>query len=135
MLKEFKAFALGGNVLDLAIGVMIGTAFNAVVGSLVQDILMNLIAAVAGKPDFSAIRWHLGDGVIQTGAFLTAVVNFLLIAFAMFLIVKAITRMMRPRGAARTPPSVRECPHCLTAIPVKATRCAACTSEVEPMAA
>lgn len=128
MLKEFKSFALRGNVLDLAVGFIMGAAFNAVVSSLVEDVMMNVIATIVGKPDFSELR----AGAVRYGSFLTALVNFLLVALALFLMVKVINRVMRPKGAAPEPPTIRECPYCMSAIPLKATRCSACTSEVKP---
>lgn len=135
MFKEFKKFALRGNVLDLAVGVIIGVAFGAIVDSLAKDVLMNLIAGVVGKPDFSRLTFGVGDGVVRYGTTLTAVLNFLLIAYALFWIVKGINRLLEPRGASAEPSTLRECPYCRTTIPVEATRCSACTSEVEPLAA
>lgn len=130
MLSEFKKFAMRGNVIDLAVAVILGVAFGAVISSLVDDVLMNLIAAALGKPDFGELVFGLGDAVIRYGAFLTAVVNFLLIAFALFLVVRAVNRAMGLRPANQEPSSMRECPFCRTSIPVAATRCPACTSEV-----
>lgn len=101
MVKEFKEFINRGNVVDLAVAVVIGAAFGAVITSFVDDILMQLIAAVGGQPDFSSLVIDAGDGEIRYGAFLTAVVSFLIIAWAVFLVVKALNRMqsMRMRGA------------------------------------
>lgn len=101
MLKGFKDFIMRGNVVDLAVAVVIGAAFGAVITSFVDDILMQLIAAVGGQPDFSTLVIDAGDGEIRYGAFLTAVVSFLIIAWAVFLVVKALNRMqsMRMRGA------------------------------------
>lgn len=100
MLKEFKAFILRGNVLELAVAVILGVAFNAVVQAFADGILMNLIAAVFGQPDFSDITTDVGDGVLLTGAFVTALVRFLIIAFALFLIVKGFNTLQdrRRRG-------------------------------------
>lgn len=133
MLKEFKAFALRGNVVELAVAVILGLAFNAVVQAFANGILLNLIAGIFGKPDFSSLQVTVGDAVILYGAFLTAVVNFLIVAFALFLVVRALNRL----SGVRKDESLknRECPHCRTSIPVAASRCAACTSEVEPQAA
>jgi large conductance mechanosensitive channel len=125
MLKEFKKFALRGNVVELAVAVILGLAFNAVIQSLVDDVLLNLIAAAVGQPDFSELSFNLGDAVIRYGAFITAVVIFLLVAFALFLVVKAINRMM---GTEEEPPKMAECPFCKTSVPVNATKCPACTS-------
>jgi large conductance mechanosensitive channel len=126
VLKEFKAFALRGNVLELAVAVILGIAFGAVVQSFTDNVLMALIAAFFGKPTFDALTFSVGDGVIAYGKFLTAVVNFLIIAFALFLVIKGANRMQ----GQKTPTS-RPCPYCKTQIPLDATRCAACTSQVD----
>jgi large conductance mechanosensitive channel len=128
MLQEFKKFALRGNVVELAVAVILGLAFNAVIQSLVDDVLMNLIAAAVGEPDFSELTFRLGDAVIGYGAFLTAVVHFILIALALFLVVKAMNRLM---GQEEEPPKMAECPFCKTSIPVNATKCPACTSALQ----
>src|ERR671922_2368057 len=133
MWKEFKEFALRANVLELAIAVILGLAFGAVITSLVDDVLMNLIAALVGEPDFSDLTFTVGDAVIRYGAFLTALVNFLLVALALFLVVKAVNRATRK--PADEEPTVRECPYCLTTIPARASRCSSCTMEVEPVTA
>jgi large conductance mechanosensitive channel len=127
MLKEFKKFALRGNVVELAVAVILGLAFNAVIQSLVDDILMNLIAAAVGRPDFSELTFQLGDAAIRYGAFITAVVHFLLVAFALFLVVKAFNRFA---GKEDEPPKMAECPFCKTSVPVNATKCPACTSQL-----
>jgi large conductance mechanosensitive channel len=127
VLSEFKKFALRGNVIELAVAVILGLAFNAVIQSLVDDVLLNLIAAAVGQPDFSELSFNIGDAVIRYGAFITAVVHFLLVAFALFLVVKAINRMM---GAREEPPKMAECPFCKTSVPVNATKCPACTSQL-----
>jgi large conductance mechanosensitive channel len=107
-MSDFKKFILRGNVLDLAVAVVVGTAFNAVVQSFARDIVLGLIAAVFGQPNFDEIRIHLGDGRIAVGVFITAVVNFLIIAFAVFLAVKAFEAMqnMRRRGDTKLDPEV-----------------------------
>ncbi len=97
MLKEFKEFITKGNVLDLAVAVVIGAAFTLVVNSLVKDVLMQIVAAIFGKPDFSSLTFKLGDGVVFYGNFLTALINFLIVAAAMFLIIKAITSLQKLR--------------------------------------
>ena len=125
MLQDFKAFALRGNLLELAIAFILGVAFAAVVNSFVNDVLMNIIAAVAGKPDFSDLTFSLGDGVIRYGSFLTALVTFLIIAFVLFLIVRAVERVMPSKPTER-----QDCPHCLASIPVGASICQFCTREV-----
>jgi large conductance mechanosensitive channel len=133
VIKEFKEFAFRGNMLDLAIGVVIGAAFGAVVNSFAQDVLMNLVASFFGKPDYSQMTWEVGKGTVAYGKFLTAALSFLLVAFALFFVVKAINRVMGPKDAPSDPPNRRECPYCGTSIPVVATRCLACTSQVEPV--
>lgn len=135
MLKEFKAFAMRGNMLDLAVGIVLGAAFGAVVNSLVADLITPLIAAVGGEPDFSGLTVNVGEGVLSYGTFLNAIASFVIVAFALFLVIRVVNRAMRPRGASPEPPTTRECPYCMTAIPVAATRCSACTSEVEALAA
>jgi large conductance mechanosensitive channel len=127
VLKEFKKFALRGNVVELAVAVILGLAFNAVVQSFVNDILMALIGGLFGVPNFAALTVQVGEAIVTYGVFLNAVVNFLLIAFALFLIVKAINRMM---GAREEPPKMAECPFCKTSVPVNATKCPACTSQL-----
>jgi large conductance mechanosensitive channel len=133
MWKEFKEFALRGNVIELAVAVVLGIAFGAVIASLVNDVLMNLIAAVIGQPDFSRLTVTINDAVIRHGAFLNAVINFLLVALALFFIIKAVNRATRRPSAEE--PTVRECPYCMTSIPARASRCSACTSEVQPQTA
>jgi large conductance mechanosensitive channel len=103
MVKEFKEFINRGNVVDLAVAVVLGAAFGAVVTSFVNDVLMQIIAAIVGEPDFSALTIDIGDGVIYYGNFLTALVSFLLIAWAVFLVVKAINSMQNMRARGETP--------------------------------
>jgi large conductance mechanosensitive channel len=110
MLREFKAFVMRGNVLDLAIAVILGVAFNAVVQAFADGILMNLVAAVFGQPDFSAITTDVGDGKLLTGAFLTAVVRFVIIAFALFLVVKAFNALQERRRRGAVTPEERPVP-------------------------
>ena len=125
--RDFKAFALRGNLLELAVAFVLGVAFAAVIASFVEDIVMNIIAAVAGKPDFNDLTFSLGDGVIRYGSFLTALVTFLIIALVLFLIVRAVGRMMPSKPEER-----RECPHCLGSIPLGASVCQFCTRDVGP---
>lgn len=96
MLKEFKEFALKGNLIDIAVGLVLALAFTTVVTALVQGVIMPLVAAIFGKPDFNDIVWTVGDGVIRIGTFITAVVNFLIIAWVLFMIVKAANRFKKP---------------------------------------
>lgn len=135
MIKEFKEFALRGNVVDLAMGVIIGGAFGAVVKSLAEDVLMKVIVGVVGERDYADLSFNVGDSKVLYGNFLTQAVSFLMVAVALFFVVKAINRMMAPKDAPPTPPARRQCPYCTTSIPVVATRCPACTSEVEPTTA
>ncbi len=124
MLKEFKEFAMKGNVLDLAIGVIIGGAFGSIVSSLVEDIITPIIGAIFGQPDFSAIK----VGPIALGNFINAVVNFLIIALCLFAVVKAINSLKKPAPA---PKAARVCPFCKSEIADDATRCPHCTSELK----
>ena len=126
MLRDFKEFALKGNLLELAVAFVLGLAFAAVVTSLVDDVIMQLVAAIFGKPDFSNLTFSIGDGVIRYGSFLTAVVTFLIIAWVLFLIVKAAQTLMPPKVTQR------DCPHCLSSIPMGASACAFCTKDVQP---
>jgi large conductance mechanosensitive channel len=127
MLDEFKAFINRGNVLDLAVAVILGVAFGAIVTSFVNDILMQIIAAIFGQPDFSSLTFNLGNGVIKYGSFLNAIINFLIVAFAIFLVIKAYNQMRKPTPAVT---NTKECPYCLSTIPLGATRCPNCTSEL-----
>lgn len=129
MLKEFREFAMRGNVMDLAIAVIIGGAFGAIVTSLVNDILMPLIGLLLGGIDFSSLAFQVGNAVIKWGAFVQAIINFVIIAFVVFLIVRAINRLKGPAPAPAAP-ITKECPRCFTSIPLKATRCPNCTSEL-----
>jgi large conductance mechanosensitive channel len=133
MWKEFKEFAFKGSVIELAVAVILGIAFGAVVASFVGDILMNLIAAVIGQPDFSQLSFTVNDAEIRYGAFLTALINFLLVALSLFFVIQAMNRASRK--PADEEPTVRECPHCLSTIPARASRCSACTMEVRPVTA
>ncbi len=129
LVKDFKGFALSGNVIDLAIGVILGVAFGAVVDSFANDILMNIVAAIFGQPDFSELSFTIGNGEIGYGMFLTALVNFLLIAFALLMVVKLLMRVgMNFRAQGNV-----ECEYCKEFVPVDATRCKFCTSELIPV--
>jgi large conductance mechanosensitive channel len=134
-IKEFKAFVFKGSLLDLAVAFILALFFAAVVTSLVNDVIMNFIAAAVGKPTFNSLSFTVGKGVIQYGKLITAVVSFVLVALVLFLIVRSFNRMTAPRGVVQEPPTLRECPFCKTSIPAAATRCAACTSEVEAVGA
>jgi large conductance mechanosensitive channel len=126
MFKEFRDFALRGNLVELAVAFVLGVAFAAVVTSLVDDVIMQLVAAIVGKPDFSNLTFSIGDGVIRYGSFLTALVTFLIIAWVLFLIVKAVQQMMPAKVTQH------ECPHCLSSIPIGAGTCSFCTKDVQP---
>lgn len=133
MLKGFRQFLLRGNVIDLAVAVVIGGAFGAVVAALVKDLLTPLIAAIAGKPDFSAIQFTINGSKFLVGDFINAVVSFLLVAAAIYFFVivpvNAVLARIR-RGQAPPDPTTRQCPECLSTIPIQARRCAFCTSPV-----
>ena len=141
MLQEFKKFAMRGNVIDLAVGVVIGAAFGKIVGSLVADVIMPPIGLLLGGVNFSNIFINLSGGdyatvaeakeagaaTINIGLFINTVIDFTIIAFAIFLLVKQVNRLMpAPPPAAST----KECPYCFSAIPIKATRCPQCTSQL-----
>jgi large conductance mechanosensitive channel len=131
MLKGFKEFVLRGNVLDLAIAVVIGGAFGTVVTALVKDLITPLIGAVAGKPDFSAWVVTVNGAEFLIGDFLNAVIAFLMIAAAVYLFVVAPMNALiarRRRGEAPTDPTTKKCPECLSEVPIAARRCAFCTS-------
>ena len=141
MLKEFKTFAMRGNVLDLAVALVIGAAFGKVVTSFVADILMPPVGMLLGKADMSNLFIELsstrhatiaeakaaGAATINYGLFLNAIVDFLIVAFAIFLIVRAVNRWQAPKTVVEAP-KMRECPFCLSSIPAKATKCLHCTS-------
>ena len=127
VLKEFKEFAMRGNVIDLAVGVIIGGAFGKIVDSLVNDLLMPIVGIFLGGIDFSKLSSTIGGAEIKWGSFVQAIVNFIIIAFVIFLMVRAMNRLKRQEP---TTPTTKECPHCFTTIPLKATRCPNCTSEL-----
>ena len=143
MLKEFKEFALKGNVADMAVGIIIGAAFGKIVSSLVSDVLMPPIGKLAGNLDFSNLFISLngqayeslkaakdaGAPTVNYGLFLNTVIDFIIVAFVIFLIVKQLNRLKKEAPPAA--PNTRECPYCLTQIPLKATRCPACTADVK----
>ena len=144
MFKEFKEFIMRGNVMDLAIGIIIGAAFGKIITSFVSDILMPPIGLLLGKVDFTNLFINLsgtkydtlkaakdaGAATINYGVFLGTIVDFLIVAFVIFLVIRQINRMRRQPEAAA--PDIRECPFCLSAIPLNATRCAHCTSDLKP---
>jgi large conductance mechanosensitive channel len=142
MLKSFKEFIMRGNVLDLAVAVIIGAAFGRIITSLVNDIIMPPIGVVLGKVDFSNLFIDLsgashptlaaakaaGAATINYGVFLNTIIDFLIVAFAIFLVIQQANRMRRP--GAPPPPSTKDCPFCFSNIPIQATRCPQCTSQL-----
>ncbi len=149
MLKEFKEFAMRGSVLDMAVGIIIGAAFGKIVTSMVSDIIMPPIGLILGKVDFSNLGWILprqahfdtladakkaGAAVIGYGTFLNTVIDFLIVALVVFLLVRQVNRMMQPKPAAPAAPTTKDCPYCFSAVPIRATRCPQCTSELKAVA-
>jgi large conductance mechanosensitive channel len=131
MLRGFKEFILRGNVLDLAVAVVIGGAFGAVVTAMVKDLITPLIGAIVGQPDFSALVVSVNGSMFLIGDFLNAVVSFLLVAAAIyFFVVTPVNALMarRNRGEAPPDPTTKKCPECLSEVPIAARRCAFCTS-------
>jgi large conductance mechanosensitive channel len=142
MLKEFRDFIARGNVVDMAVGIIVGAAFTGIVTSLVNDVIMPPVGLLLGGVDFSnlfvALDWKhypslaaakaAGAATVNYGVFVNTVVNFLIIAFAIFLLVRAVNRLRGPAPVAA--PTTRDCPYCAMAIPLKASRCGHCTSEV-----
>lgn len=129
-LQEFKEFALRGHVLDLAVGVVIGGAFTAIVNSLVADIITPLLGLITGGRNFSALSVSVGDAQFMYGNFISAVINFILVAFVLFMIVKAINRLHKKKEDAPAAPETKVCPFCKSEIKIDATRCPHCTSEL-----
>ncbi|HET8564639.1 MAG TPA: large-conductance mechanosensitive channel protein MscL [Candidatus Binatia bacterium] len=143
MLKEFKEFVMRGNVVDLAVAVIIGAAFGKIITSFVEDVLMPPIGLALGNVDFSNLFINLsgkdypsvaaakaaGAATLNYGMFFNHIINFLIIAFAIFLLIKQINRMQTPKPAAA--PTTKECPYCLSAVHLKAIRCPHCTSELK----
>jgi large conductance mechanosensitive channel len=134
MLKEFRAFLLRGNVIDLAVAFVIGVAFAAVVTSFVQDLLTPLIAAIFGKPDFSGLTFTINGSVFRYGAFINAVIAFVLVAAAIFFVVVKPLGAYMARRKAQEVATTKSCPECLSEVPSAATRCAFCTVELRSAA-
>jgi large conductance mechanosensitive channel len=134
MLNDFKKFLLRGNLVDLAVAVVVGAAFGAVVGAVVRDLITPLIAAIAGKPDFSGLSFTIHHSRFQYGDFLNALTSFVIIAAVVFfLVVRPINSLIARARTGPTPDeSTRKCPECLSEVPVAARRCAYCTSALEP---
>jgi large conductance mechanosensitive channel len=148
MFKEFKEFAMRGNVVDMAVGIIIGGAFGTIVKSLVADVLMPPLGLLLGGVDFSDLFITLKSGTtagpyatlaaaksagavtLSYGMFINSVISFLIVAFAVFLLIKAINQLQRKKEAPAEEPTTKECPYCLSTIAIKATRCPHCTSEL-----
>jgi large conductance mechanosensitive channel len=132
MFNDFKAFILRGNVVDLAVAVVIGAAFGAVVTAFVEDLVTPLIAAIGGEPDFSALDFTINDSTFRYGDFINKVISFLIIAAVIFFfVVVPINALMERYGKGPPPePSVKQCPECLSDVPIAARRCAFCTSQI-----
>ncbi|KPJ94594.1 MAG: mechanosensitive ion channel protein MscL [Gemmatimonas sp. SG8_17] len=148
MLKEFKEFAMKGNVIDMAVGIIIGGAFGTIVKSLVSDVLMPPIGLLLGNVSFSDLFVTLKAGevagpyatlaqaqeagavTVNYGVFADNVISFLIVAFAVFMLIRSINRLKRQEQAAPPPPDKKDCPFCLSTVPIKATRCPNCTSEL-----
>jgi len=145
MLKEFKEFAMRGSVLDMAVGIIMGAAFGGIVNSFVNDILMPPIGLVLGRVDFSNLFIALtgpqyatvaqaraaGAATINYGVFMNTVINFLIVAFAVFLLIRQVNRLRRQPEPVPAAPTTKECPYCYSGIPIKAVRCPHCTSELK----
>lgn len=149
MFKEFKEFAMKGNVVDMAVGIIIGAAFGAIVKSLVADVIMPPIGLLLGNVDFSNLFLIIKQGAvagpfativdaqkagavtINYGMFINTVISFLIVAFAVFMIIKNLNALKRKEEAPPEAPTTKACPHCLSEIPIKATRCGFCTSELQ----
>ena len=132
MLKEFKAFVMRGNVLDLAVAVIIGGAFGKIISSLVNDILMPLIGVLMGGVSFTGLKLTVGSAEVTYGNFIQAIVDFLIVAFVIFMIVKSANASKKKETPAPpAEPTTKDCPYCFTTIAIQATRCPNCTSELK----
>jgi large conductance mechanosensitive channel len=131
MIKEFKEFIMKGNVMDLAVAVIIGGAFGKIISSLVNDILMPLIGLILGGIDFSSLALTVGDAKVTYGNFINSVIDFLIIALVIFLMIKALSSLKKKPAPVVAEPTTKECPRCFSTISIKATRCPNCTSELK----
>lgn len=149
MIKEFKEFIMRGNVMDMAVGIVIGAAFGAIVKSLVSDVIMPPIGLLLGNMDFANMFAVLKQGTtpgpyatvaaaneagavtLNFGVFVNTIINFVIVGFAIFLVVKGVNRLRRQKPAPAAAPTTKDCPFCLSKIPIKATRCPNCTSELK----
>ncbi len=150
MLKEFKEFAMRGNVVDMAVGIIIGAAFGTIVQSLVKDMIMPPIGLLLGKVDFTNLFLTLKNGItagpypslsdaqaasavtINYGIFINTIINFIIIAFCVFLLIRSMNQLKRKEVPLPAEPTTKECPYCFSTISIKATRCSHCTSELKP---
>ncbi|UCE34684.1 MAG: large conductance mechanosensitive channel protein MscL [Deltaproteobacteria bacterium] len=148
MFKEFKEFAMRGNVVDMAVGIIIGAAFGTIVKSLVADVIMPPIGLLLGNVDFTNLFIVLKEGTapgpfasladaqkagavtLNYGVFINTIISFLIVAYAVFLLIRAINKLKRKEEAPPAEPTTKECPHCLSTVPIKASRCAFCTSDL-----
>ena len=148
MIKEFKEFIMRGNVMDMAVGIIIGAAFGTIVKSLVADVIMPPIGLLLGNVDFAnlfvllkagstpgpyatvAAATEAGAVTLNYGVFVNTIISFVIVGFAIFLMVKGVNKLRRQKPAPAAAPTTKDCPHCFTAIPIKATRCPNCTSEL-----
>jgi large conductance mechanosensitive channel len=149
MFKDFKKFIMRGNVIDMAVGIVIGAAFGVIIKSLVEDVIMPPVGLLLGNVDFSNLFLILKEGTIagpyaslvdakksgavtiNYGMFINTVISFLIIAFTIFLVIRNINKLRREKEVPPVAPTTKECPYCLSAVPIKATRCAYCTSELK----
>ena len=134
-MEEFKKFIARGNVMDMAVGVIIGGAFTAIVNSLVNDVMMPVLSLITGGLDFSKLCIALGEGegaaTLNYGAFIAAIINFLLIALVIFVLIRTINKFVKKEEAAPAPVTTKECPYCKEKVALEATRCPHCTSQLE----
>jgi large conductance mechanosensitive channel len=152
MMKEFKEFIMRGNVIDMAVGIVIGAAFGTIITSLVADVIMPPIGLLLGNVDFSNLFILLKEGAkvpgpyaslasakgagavtMNIGVFINTVISFLIVAFAIFLLIKSVNKIKKQEVAPPAVPTTKDCPHCMVSIPIKATRCPHCTSELKPL--
>jgi len=149
MLKEFKEFAMRGNVIDMAVGIIIGAAFGTIVSSFVADIIMPPVGLLLGNVDFSNLFMVLKEGkvtgpyetvaaaktagavTLNYGVFFNTIISFLIVAFAVFLVIRNVNRLKRKEEAPPAAPTTKECPYCISVIPIKAVRCPHCTAEIK----
>lgn len=137
MIKEFKNFAMKGNVLDMAVGIIIGAAFGGIISSLVRDVIMPPVGLLLGGVDFSTFAMVLKEAqgeapavMLSYGVFINTIINFLIIAFAIFMLIRVVNKAKKKEEAAPAAPTTRDCPECMMSIPINAKRCGHCTASV-----